>query len=353
MSTIAPVTTGADGSFSLGGLTAGSDLLLVSPPDDTHIVGEATVQVSSSEPATADVALQPSGSMSATIEDGSGNPLAGVQTTLLGPGFTGAPNAIQSTPITSGNDGVATATDLPPGSYDLQVEGSTVDHPFTISRHTEPHVHRHRPRRRGGGFRGSWWDRYAGCPVDLLVNGQSVAGTTTSADGSYQFSVTRGAAVVGVLAASNAVGVVSAGGLTATLGSTTEVPTLQAGTGSLQVTVENGAGPVDTATVTLSPNAGVGAVTSTTNGSGETTLSNLTPGSYTLTVGDGIEIATESQAVTVTSTSKAVAVTRRQEKSQGLSPPAAHPLLMAPSRRSTPRVQMREAPSLPPTAPTP
>ncbi|MFZ0249831.1 MAG: carboxypeptidase regulatory-like domain-containing protein, partial [Acidimicrobiales bacterium] len=228
MSTIAPVTTGADGSFSLGGLTAGSDLLLVSPPDDTHIVGEATVQVSSSEPATADVALQPSGSMSATIEDGSGNPLAGVQTTLLGPGFTGAPNAIQSTPITSGNDGVATATDLPPGSYDLQVEGSTVDHPFTIESGTRnPTFTVIVPVAEVAGSVEAGGTGVAGVPVDLLVNGQSVAGTTTSADGSYQFSVTRGGPI-SVLAASNAVGVVSAGGLTATLGSTTEVPTLQA-----------------------------------------------------------------------------------------------------------------------------
>ena len=156
LGTTGPVTTGTDGSYSLPDVSVGSVKITVTPPDDTHVAQVVPTTVTAGGPNVVTVALAPAGTLSATIEDGSGNPLDGVQVTVVGPTFTGATGGVQPDVLTTDATGTATDTGLIPGSYDLQVQGSTVDHPFTITA-AEPRrvVRRHRPRgdpqRRGGG----------------------------------------------------------------------------------------------------------------------------------------------------------------------------------------------------------
>jgi uncharacterized ParB-like nuclease family protein len=253
------------------------------------------------------VALAPAGTLSAMIEDGSGNPLDGVQVTVAGPTFTGATGGVKSDVLTTDATGTATETGLIPGSYDLQVQGSTVDHPFTITAVapdaslvvTVPVA------TLSGVVEDTGGNPVGGVPVYLVDSGQSVATATTAADGSYQFDATTDGQFE-IVAASSTAGVVSVSGVQATLGSSTTVPTLQAGADTLEATVSNGSGPVQGATVVLTPTSGPGAVaavSAATDSSGDATLDNLTAGPYTMTVTDGTD-APASQTVTVNSTNQ-------------------------------------------------
>jgi hypothetical protein len=307
-----PVTTGTDGSYSLPDVSVGSVRITVTPPDDTHVAQVVPTTVTADGPNVVSVALAPAGTLSAVIEDGSGNPLDGVQVTVAGPTFTGATGGVKADVLTTDATGTATDTGLVPGSYDLQVQGSTVDHPFTITAAlpdasfvvTVPVA------TLSGVVEDTGGNPVSGVPVNLVDGGQSVATATTAADGSYQFDATTDGPF-DIVAASSTVGVVSVSGVNATPGSPTAVPTLQAGADTLETTVSNGSGPVLGATVVLIPTSGPGTVTAvsaTTDSSGDATLDNLTAGPYTMTVTDGTDAAA-SQAVTVSSTPQDVPVT--------------------------------------------
>ncbi len=309
LGTISPVTTAADGSYSLGGLGDGPAEITVEPPDNSHIVQDVSATVSSSGPTPVNVALAPAGSFAATIEDSLGAPLTDVQLTLVGPTFDGVATSPISTAITTDGTGTAAATDLLPGSYDLQVEGSTNDHPFTIGPGSRnPSFTVTVPVARLSGLvENASGNPISGVGVSAVVGGQVVASTTTAADGTYQLIMIR-TGPVDIVAASPAVGILSDTGVNATLGSPTTVPTLQAGADSIDATVTNGSGPVLGATVTLAPSPGAtDAVSATTDPSGDATLANLTPGTYTVTVGDGSD-APVSQSVVVNSADQAVPV---------------------------------------------
>jgi hypothetical protein len=310
LGSVAPVTTASDGSFTLPGLSVGTVEISATPPDDTHIAAEVSTTVTAGGTTTADLALSPTGSMSATIEDGAGNPLTGIDATLVGPTFTGLAGVVLPSTLTTDAEGSVTAADLLPGSYDLQVQGTSIDHQFTIGAASRsPSFVVTVPVATVKGVVQAGGRPASGVTVDLLVGGQTAAIATTSADGTYQFSVTR-AGPVSLVAASPAVGILSAS-VTATVGSTTTVPTLTAGTDSLNVAVSNGSGPVTGATVSLSPSSGVGtagAVGATTDSSGDATLDELVPGVYTLNAEDGVD-APSSQSVTVSSSNPTQVIT--------------------------------------------
>ncbi|HWE54116.1 MAG TPA: carboxypeptidase regulatory-like domain-containing protein [Acidimicrobiales bacterium] len=310
LGSVAPVTTAADGSFTLAGLSAGTAEISATPADDSHIADEVSATVTAGGSTKVNLALPPAGSVSATIEDGSGKPLAGIDITLVGPSFTRVAQSVLPSTLTSDANGTVTATDLLPGSYDLQVQGSSIDHQFTVgtgSRHPSFIVSVPVATVRGVVEAGG--NPVSGVAVNLVIGGQSVADAATTSDGSYQFRVTR-AGSVDIVAASTAVGVLSASGITASLGSTTVVPVLDAGTGAVDVTVSNGSGPAAGATVSITPSSGAGAlgtVNATTGSSGDATVANLTPGSYVLTSADGTD-APHSQTVIVTDASQDMAV---------------------------------------------
>jgi hypothetical protein len=309
-----PITTGADGSYTLTDLAPGPVLITILPPDDTHVPQQIPTTVSTSAATALNVALVPAGSMTATIDDGAGNPLAGIDVTVVGPppyespGVSTANDSIAS-PLVTDDTGTIAANDMLPGPYDLQVQGSTVDHPFTIGPGTRNVTFTLTVpvATVGGVVDDAGGGPASGVPVAVTVGGFPVASTTTTAGGTYQFSLTQ-TGPVDVVATSPAVGILVAA-VSATIGSPTTVPTLTAGTGSVQVTVNNGSGPVQGASVNLSSSGAAGGETgATTDALGNATLDNLTPGTYELGVADGTD-APATQTVTVGSTGQGITVT--------------------------------------------
>ena len=289
-------------------------LITILPADETHVAQQVPSTVNAAAATAVDVALAPTGSLNATIEDRWETASAGIDVTLVGP------LPFESPDVSTTNDGIASnlATDgtgtitrpttcsRAPTTYRSKVRRLTTPSPSApgpvIRRY-----HRHRPCRESERRRpGRGGDPASGVPVSVVVGGLPVASTTTAADGTYQFSLTQ-TGPVDVVVSSPAVGVLSAA-VSATIGSSTTVPTLSAGTGSVRVTVTNGSGPVQGAKINLSSTGAAGGAFGTaTNASGVATLANLTPGIYDLGVADGTDAPT-SQTVAVGSSGQDITV---------------------------------------------
>ena len=307
-----PVTTGSDGSYTLSGLSGGTIDISVVPPDTTHLAATTTADGVPGSVTTADVQLDPAGTLSATVEKASGsdNPLSGATVEVVGPSPGGTETPEQSQSLITDSSGQVSLTGLSAGSYDLQVEGSDAHQAFAIG-----------PDKRNatvtltvptgtvsGQVINSEGAPASGVQVTLADATGPVVGTTTDSNGDYSFTVSA-AGTMDVIAADSSIGVLIASGVAVATGQATTVPTLQAGKASLDVTVTSGGNPVNGASVTVSTgsaNDQPATVGGTTDGTGTAVLDNLTPGSYELAVSDGTD-ATDLQQVTVSSGSNAVA----------------------------------------------
>ncbi len=307
------VTTGSDGSFTLSGLPPGPLTITVVPPDDTHLTNTAAVTTVAGQTASADVTLDPSGTLDATILAGDGTtPLAGISAVVVGPSPGSASSPEQSQQVVTDSNGELSLVGLDPGSYDLQVEGSDAHASFTIASGSRTAtVSLIVPT---GTLTGQVVDAsgnaVAGVEVTLCDSTGPVASTTTDAGGDYRFTVT-GAGSYDVVASGNQVGLLVDPAVSVATGSTTTAPVLQAGTASLSVSVSAGGQPDNGATVTIltqSGSDGPAGVSATADATGTALLDNLTPGSYELQVSDASD-ALASQPVTVAAGAGTAAVT--------------------------------------------
>jgi hypothetical protein len=78
------VTIASDGSYQVAGLPSGTYVLTASVPNlqGTANTGTATANILQGQDTTQDITLQPTGSVTGTVFDGSGSPVAGVQVQL-------------------------------------------------------------------------------------------------------------------------------------------------------------------------------------------------------------------------------------------------------------------------------
>ena len=211
-----PVTTGTDGSYTLTGLPEGPVDLTVDPPDTTHIVGTATVTATGGSTTTANITLDPVGTVTATVDAGDGTtPLPGVTVDVVGPspGSADAPEQTQSEVTDS--SGQISVTGLSTGTYDLQVPGSDVHQSFAIGtgdRTTT--VDLSVPTGTvSGQVEDATGDPVAGVQVSLDDAAGSVATSQTDTDGDYTFTVDA-AGTMDVVATGAPVGVLIASGVT-------------------------------------------------------------------------------------------------------------------------------------------
>ena len=297
-----PVTTDANGLYTLGGLASGSVNLSITPPDLTHIVTSATATATSGSTATANVALEPSGTVNATVTGADGTtPLPNVTVEVVGPS-PARPDAPESSqPSVTDASGNVSVAALASGTYDLQVDGADTHQTFTIGPNNRTaSVSLAVPT---GTVTGKIVDAggngVAGVNVSLSDASAQIAATQTDANGNYVFAVTS-ASAYDVVAVGTPVGVLTAT-VSAALNQTTTVPTLHAGTASLAVTVEAGGNPVAGAEVSVSTGSTSdqpALVDATTDANGLAQLANLTPGAYELDVSDGTD-APSSQQISV------------------------------------------------------
>ncbi|MDQ0643648.1 MSCRAMM family protein [Microbacterium murale] len=123
-------TTASDGTYSFPLIGDGTYDVTVTVPAGTVAVTPATRNetVAGSDLTGVDFDLARLGSVSGTISDGEGDPVADVTINIDGPAGT--------TTATSGADGTYLVGDLPPGSYDISVvapDGYTVDGPARLT----------------------------------------------------------------------------------------------------------------------------------------------------------------------------------------------------------------------------
>ncbi|HTW97802.1 MAG TPA: carboxypeptidase regulatory-like domain-containing protein [Acidimicrobiales bacterium] len=298
-----PVVTAADGSYTLSGLPAGSIDLVVVPPDTTHLAATEQVTTSAGQTATENVALEPAGTLEATIVASDGaTPLSGVEVEIVGPSPLTSESPEQSQPETTDSSGEISLGDLPEGGYDLQVVGSDAHEDFSIG-----------PNARlasltltvptgtlSGEVEDSNGEPLSGVTVALSDASGLIDSTETDASGDYSFTVTS-AGDYDVVASGPSAGVLVANSVAVSLGGTTTVPPLQAGTASLSVSVTSGGDPVTGASVELSTGSAddqPALDSASTDATGTAVLDDLAPGSYELEVADGSD-ATYSGTVSV------------------------------------------------------
>jgi hypothetical protein len=298
-----PITTAADGSFSLGGLSTGTVQLGIDSPDNTHLATTMSVSVTSGQDTTADVTLDPAGTVMATIEAaGTGTPLANQVVTVVGPSPGSSTEPEQAQEEDTDASGQVDVTGLSAGNYDVQLPGSDSLQGFTIAAGARSaNITLSAPV---GTLSGQVADATgtgaSGVSVSLYDSSGQVATTQTDTNGAYSFTTTN-AGPYDIEAYGAAVGALGATGVDAPPGQTNVAPMLQAGTASLTVTVANGQGPVSGATVSLTQSpagATVAGIGGTTDSTGSLILDNLTPGSYQLVVSDDNDAAS-AQAVTL------------------------------------------------------
>jgi hypothetical protein len=299
----AAVTTAANGTYTIAGLPAGAQGITVLPPDATHTETQLTVTLTGGSTTTQNVTLDPTGNLSATVQSSPGSPLADVLVDLVGPSSSTGPVSTQS--LETNSSGVVSASSLLDGTYDLQIPGSDVHQSFTVSNSSlSPNITLTVPVATvTGKVVDASGNAMSGVPVSLIDTTGAVGTTTTHSSGAYSFYVT-GLASADVVAASASAGVLVASGVSASPGTTTTVPNLQAGSATLSVAVSDVGGVVSGAVATLSSGSAAdsasAAVVAATDNTGTASFSNLTPGTYRLLVADGTD-APLSETVTVSS----------------------------------------------------
>jgi protocatechuate 3,4-dioxygenase beta subunit len=302
-----PAVTATNGSFSLGGLAAGTVDLVVIPPDSTHLSNTAAVTVAAGGSTSTTIGLQPTGVMNATVVGTSpAGPLANQQVVLTGPSPSSAAGPEQPDVAFTDANGNVAMTGLTAGTYDLEVPGADAHQTFTIGAgaRTATVTVTVPTGTVQGVIDDAAGNPAAGVAVALADPKGQFAHTVTDTTGSYRFTVTA-TQTVDVVAAGAPVGLVFKQAVAATIGSTTVVPTLQAGNASLDVNVTDAGGPVNGAAVILSTGASndqpaaVGGATT----AGSITIPNLTAGvTYQLHVDDGTDAASTQSVVVAAGT---------------------------------------------------
>ena len=263
---------------------------------------------------TADVQLDPAGTVAATVDtDGGTAPLADATVVVVGPSPGSSGTTEQSQTAQTDTSGHVSLTGLSAGNYDLQVAGSDAHQTFTIgagARSASPTLDV-ATGTVSGAVVDSGGNPVSGAQVSLADASGLVASTQTDGSGDYTFTPSA-VGTFDVVAAGATVGVLVEPGVTTSPGTTTTVPTMHVGTASLTVSVTSGANPVDGASVVLSTGGShdqPAAVGVTTGATGTVVVDNLTPGSYQLEVTDGTD-ASFLEAVTVAAgtNSRAVAM---------------------------------------------
>ena len=293
------MTTASDGTYSLGGLPSDTVDLTVTPSDAGHVPNHVSVSTSGGATTTANVTLDPTGSMTATIDAADGTtPLSDVGVDVVGPSPGSSDTPLQTQPAVTDSDGQVSLTNLPTGSYDLQVPGSDAHHAFSIGtgdRSASFSLSVPTGTATGRVVDGSG-DGVSGVQVGLADADGEFATTQTDAQGDYSFAITK-AQSVDVVATGATVGVQIQSAVAMSATGATTVPTIHAGSASLDVTVTAGGNPVGGATVSVSTgsaNDQPASVGATTSAAGTVSLGDLTPGSYHLDVADGTD-ATDVQ----------------------------------------------------------
>ncbi|HTX00064.1 MAG TPA: carboxypeptidase regulatory-like domain-containing protein [Acidimicrobiales bacterium] len=291
--------SGADGSFTLTDLPAGTQDIHFDPSDTSYLSNVVTLDPSTTS-GQISVSLTPTGTLTGQLETAGGQPVAGATLTVVEPNVNGDAASSLADELVTDADGNFGLSDLAPGDYVVQVPGSDVEQSFTIADGSrQASIDLSLP---GGMVSGEVLDAsgnpVAGVPVTISGADGPFAETLTDSNGDYQFVTTAGEAV-DLVAESPSTGVLIANDVAASASSDVEVTPLQAGTASYRVTVEGPSGsPVSGATLVLnatSEDGSVGSVAASTGASGVATFSNLTPGSYELVTSDDTDAALTEQ----------------------------------------------------------
>ncbi|HTX00109.1 MAG TPA: carboxypeptidase regulatory-like domain-containing protein, partial [Acidimicrobiales bacterium] len=298
---LSATTAASDGSYSLGGLPAGTQTIEVSAPG--YSTADETVAPAPGGTATENVTLDPTGSVSVTVLDGSGDSLAGVEVGLAAPAGSDAANDVPDV-LSTDADGQLAVNGLAYGTWTLLVPGSGTTETFTIdSSDLDPSVDLTVPT---GTLTGTVLDASgrpaAGVTVALADATGEIDSTETSSTGTYSFTVTADESL-DVVAADPTIGVLVDSHVAVATGSATTAPLLQAGTSSLGVSVADGSGPVVGAVVTLQAGSGsdqpAAEVSAVTDAGGSASFDSLTAGSYLMTVTGEPGDAVASQSVSI------------------------------------------------------
>jgi hypothetical protein len=304
----APVTTDANGNYTLAGVPAIAQNLHFSPPDTTETPFTEPITPSSAGPNTDNAALIPAGTFTATIQTSSGQPLTGQPVVLVGPGPSG-PNGTWDQQFVTDDNGQVTSTGLLPGNYDLQVPGSSTHHPFTISvADLNAAFTLSVPVAVIQGTVTDGGVPVAGIAVYAADATHAITSTVTDSNGNYTLDLSA-TETVDVMAGGVGFGVAIDPAQRVTIGSTTDVD-LQPGSGSFGLTVTAGGDPVEGAIVTVTagaPNDASAFVDTLTGSGGTATEAGLTPGNYTVAVSSPGD-ATSIQTVTVASGANSLTV---------------------------------------------
>lgn len=295
--------TDASGNYTLAGIPPEAQQLSFTASDAGHVPSEVTIDPTEGQAVRQDIALAPTGSMTATLSTTAGVPLPYEPLVLVGPfPSTSAPGATYAQAVSTDGSGAAAASALLPGTYDVQVPGSPIHASFTIGtgqRHAD--VALSVPVAVvSGTVTTSAGNPLAGVAVDLVDATGYAASTTTAADGTYSLFVTS-AGTFDLTASGSAFGAAVATGVTLAPGSGATVD-WRSGTTSLSVTATEGGVPAPGATVALSAGSGAAATPPLlvqTGADGSATIAPLAPGTYTVSVQAPGE-ATTVRPVTVT-----------------------------------------------------
>jgi hypothetical protein len=283
------VLTNSLGQYTLNDLPTGPQDLTFVPADSTYLGTEVSVDpTSDSVPVRLDQPLIPAGTATVSVKTGDGIALSGQPTVLEGPAPTGASaNATTSEDASTNTSGIETFTGLLPGSYDVQVVGTSVDQSFTIgSGSRSPSLNLVVPV---AVVQGTVTDNsgnpLAGVDVAAVDATRAIATTTTATDGTYSLYLSTSGTFDLTASAAN-FGAAVAPGNPVTVGSTTTV-NFQAGSASLTVTATAAGNPLNGATLSVSTGTGhdqTDPVLGQTGANGQATIAPLAPGTYSVSV---------------------------------------------------------------------
>ncbi len=292
--------TNASGTYSLAGAPGASQTIETAAPGSTTL--DETVSPASGATLTHDFVLSPKGSLSASVLDGGGAPLANQDLVLAAPSPAGGAQSVGAQHLTTDAAGAADLTGLDFGTYVLSVPGSDATATFTLDNaHLAASVTLTVPTgiltgtvlTAGGGPAG-------GVPVTVADGSRPIAGTQTAADGTYSFTVTA-AGSLDVVVTDPTVGILIDSAVSVVTGATTTAPTLQGGSSTLAVTVNDGGGVVTGAFVSVTSGSVAdqpASVATVTDASGSASFASLVPGTYQLKVAHGSD-ATSATTVVV------------------------------------------------------
>jgi hypothetical protein len=245
-------TTDSNGDYTMANVPSGSQTVLFSPNDGTHLPDSQVVTVAAGATATTlNATLAGVGDMTTTLVDGSSHPLTGVGVTLVGPSPTGT--GVYTQTLASDNSGTVSVVGLIQGQYDLQVIGSSVHRQFTVDdSHTDITLNLPVPVAVVSGIVSA-----AGQPVGgLTVTAQDATGqiatTTTTSTGAYSFELTK-SGTYDVIAAGPDFGI-DIVSRAVTLGTPVTL-NLAPGPGSVAATITAGGNPIPGADVYVTPAA--------------------------------------------------------------------------------------------------